>query len=100
MVIDVATARPGFLDHRRQPGGLGFERRDLAIHPIPGVKDQRASLIGVLRGLQALAVALAGELVLQELADLGEREPSVVTQALDEPESLEVARVVQTVRPV
>jgi hypothetical protein len=35
--------------------------------------------------------------VLQELADLGEREPRVVAQLLDEPEALDVGRVVQPV---
>ena len=67
------------------------------IHPVAGIDDQRAALIRVLGGLEALAIALAGELVLEELADLGEGEPGVVAQALDEAQPLEVARVVQAV---
>ena len=49
---------------------------------------------------EALAVALAGGLVLEQLADLGEAEPGVVAQLLDEPQSLEVGRVEQAVRAV
>ena len=56
-----------------------------------------ASLGRVGRVGQALAVALARRLVLEQLADLGEREPGVVAQALDEPQPLEVGRVVQAV---
>ena len=46
---------------------------------------------------EALAVALARGLVLQQLADLGEREPGVVAQAPDEPQALEIGRVVEAV---
>ena len=65
-----------------------------------GVEDQGAALLGILGGLQAFAIALAGELVFEELADLCQREPGVVTQALDEPQALEVARVVQAIRAI
>ena len=46
---------------------------------------------------QPFAVALAGGLVLEQLADLGEREPGVVAKAADELESVEVRGVVEAV---
>ena len=46
---------------------------------------------------EPLAVALARCLVLEQLADLGKREPGVVAQAADEPQALDVGCVVQAV---
>ena len=43
---------------------------------------------------------VAGLLVLEQLADLGEREPGVVAQAADEPQAVEVLAVVQAVGAV
>ena len=57
--------------------------------------DADARRIG--RLAEALAVPFAGGLVLEQLADLGQREPGVVAQAADELEPVEVGRVVQPV---
>ena len=80
--------------------GLGFERRDLTIDPVARVEDQRAPFFGVLGRLEAFAIALAREFVLEQLADLRQREPGVVAQALDEPQALEVAGVVEAIGTV
>ena len=49
---------------------------------------------------EALAIALAGGLVLEQLADLGQAEPGVVAQLLDEAQSLQVGGIEQAVRAV
>ena len=62
-----------------------------------GVEEQRAALVRIAGLAQAGAVALACRVVLEQLADLGEREAGVVAQAPDEPQAIEVRRVVQPV---
>ena len=52
---------------------------------------------GSLRLAEPLAIAFAGGLVLEQLADLGEREPRVVAEAADEQQALEVGLVVEPV---
>jgi len=94
---EVPAAVAGGFDHRGQAGGLALERLDLAVHPIDRVHEDRASLVGVAGRAEALAVALAGRLVLEELADLGEAEPGVVAQAADVAQPLEVGLVVEAV---
>jgi hypothetical protein len=84
----IASRRPIFRGGSRSGGRRG--RR---------VVDDRAPLVGVARRAEALAVAGRGGLVLEQLADLGEAEPGVVAEALDEPEALEVVLVVEAVRP-
>ena len=73
------------------------ERVDLTIDARQRVDQDRAALGGVLGRLKPFAVALAGGLVLEQLADLGQREPGVVAQAADEPEPGDVRLVVQAV---
>ena len=83
------------MDRRRS--GLGFEGRDLAVDAGAGVLEDRPPLGRVLRGAEAFAVALARRLVLEQLADLGEREPGLVAELLDVPQPVEVRVVVQPV---
>ena len=73
---------------------------DLPLDAAPGVLEDRATLAGVLRGAEPLAVALARGLVLEQLADLGEREPGVVAELLDVPQALQVGGVVQAIRAI
>ena len=96
----MAPARLRLVDHRGEACGLGFERGDLAVDSVSGVEDQRATFLGILGGLEPFAIALPGKLVFEELADLGQREPGVVAQALDEAQPLEVAGVVEAIRAV
>ena len=59
---------------------------------------RRLSPLVAIPGLaEALAVALARGVVLEQLADLGEREPGVVAQAPDELEPVEVRGVVEAI---
>jgi hypothetical protein len=97
--VEVCPAFARGVDHRRQPPGLGLEGLDLSLDAVARVLEDRATLVGVLRGAEELAVALAGGLVLEELADLGEREAGVVAQLLDGPQPLEVRGVVQAIGP-
>ena len=93
-----ARRRLGVVDHRVEAGGLGLEqsrsgaRRGRA--PRGGSARRSAGSLVV---AEALAIALAGGLVLEQLADLGQREPGVVAQAADEPQALEVGGVEQPV---
>ena len=57
----------------------------------------RAPLIGIVGLAEPLAVAFARGVVLEQLADLGEREPGVVAEAADEQQALEVGCVVEPV---
>src|SRR6185369_17977547 len=84
--------------HRLEPADLVAETRDLAIDPDERVLDDRGPLVGIVRRAEALSIAGASGLVLEELADLGQAEPGVVAEALDEPEALEVVVVVEAVR--
>ena len=68
------AAGAGGLDHGAEALGLRFEGLDLALDPAPGILEDRAPLLRVLRRAEPLPVALAGGLVLEQLADLGERE--------------------------
>ena len=76
---------------------LGFKRLDLAIDPGGRVLEQGASLGLVAGRPESQSIALARGLVLQQLADLGQREPGVVAQGADEAQALEVGRVEQAV---
>ena len=79
--VEVSRAGACLLDHRGEAGGLGLEDLDLVLDPRAGFEDERAPLVGVAGLAEALAVALARRLVLEQLADLGEREPGVVAEA-------------------
>ena len=89
----------GGADHVRQAFGLGFERRDLPIDTTAGILEDRSSLPRVLGGTKALPIPLAGDLVLEQLADLGQGEARVVAELLDVAKAVEVRLVVQPVRP-
>ena len=83
-----------------EAGTLGDERLDLPIDPRGRVLEQRASLGLVAGRPEPLSIALARGLVLEQLADLGEREPGVVAQGADEAQALEVGCVEQAVGAV
>ena len=87
----------GVADHRPEAGGLGFERRDLAIDAFEQPAQDDSPLVDIPGRPEALGVADSGRLVLEEEADLREREPGVIAQLADEPQSFQVARVVQAV---
>ena len=70
---------------------------DLAVDPIQGVHEQRPPLAGSWVARNRVPVARAGLLVLEELPDLREGEPGVVAEPADEPEALQVLRVVEAV---
>ena len=88
---------PGLGDH-------GLEPLDLAPQAVTWWSTRArasttivAALRGVVRGAEPVAVPGAGLLVLEQLADLREREAGVVAQPADEPEPLEVLGVVQAI---
>ena len=85
------------VDHRLEPLDLALDRADLAVDPVERVLQDRAPFAGVAGLAEGRPVARARRLVLEQLADLGEREPGVVAQAADEPQALEVLGVVQAV---
>ena len=93
----MAPARFGFVDHLGNPVRLVAERLDLAVDARQGVDEDLAALGGVLGCPKPFAVAFAGCLVLEQLADLGQREPGVVAQPADEPEPRDIGLVVQAV---
>jgi hypothetical protein len=84
-------------DHLLETLCLRPQRGDLAVDALDRVGKDRPPLAGVLGGSEPLAVPLAGDLVLEQLAHLGEAEPGVVAEALDEPQALEVVGVVEPV---
>ena len=100
VLVEVAASGAGVLDHRVEAGALRLERGDLTIDAGHGVAKQGSSLGLVTGRAEAQPVALAGRLVLEQLADLGQREAGVVAQAADEPQALEVGRVEQPIRPI
>src|SRR5690349_20859879 len=85
------------VDHIREADGLRLESLDLALDAVARVIDQCEPLTRVVRGAESFAIALPSGLVLQQLADLGEREARLVAQLLDRPQTLEIRRVVQAV---
>jgi len=93
VLVEVAPPGPGVVDHRVEARALLLERRDLSIDPLAGVADEGPPLGLVAGRPEALSIALARRFVLQQLADLGEREPGVVAQGADEAEALEVGGV-------
>jgi hypothetical protein len=74
----------GRLDHLGQAVALRLQRTDLALDPGQGVIDDRPPLGRILRGPEPVPVPGPGSVVLEQLADLGEAEPGVVAEALDE----------------
>ena len=90
----LGLARPSPRAARSSGAGVA----DLAVDPVERVVDERPPLDRVRRRAEPLAVAGPCDLVLEELADLGQAEPGVVAEALDEPQSLEIVGVVEPVR--
>jgi hypothetical protein len=97
VILEVRTTTLGLGDHLGQPVHLGTQRRDLALDAGKGVVDDRASFRGVLRRPEPGPVPASGLVVLEQLADLGEAEPGVVAETLDEPQPLEIVLVVEPV---
>ena len=64
-----------------------------------GILEDPSSLRRVLVVPEALAIPLAGDLVLEQLADLGQGEARVVAELLDVAKAVEVRLVVQPVAP-
>src|SRR5450756_3001268 len=93
----VFTPPVRLVDHGPKARRLVLERRDLAIHPVEQPTQDGLPLLHVPGRTEALRIPDAGNFVLQEEADLREREPGVVAQLADEPQPLEVARVVEPV---
>src|SRR5450759_5092476 len=93
----VFTPRVRLVDHGPKARRFVLERGDLAIHPVEQAAQDRLSILHVAGRAEALRIPDAGSFVLQEEADLREREPGVVAQLADEPQPLEVARVVEAV---
>ena len=87
----------GLTDHCRETIHLRPNRGDLAIDPGERVVDDRPPLGRIVRRPEPVPVPVARLFVLEELADLGEAEASVVAKALDEPESLQIGLVVQAI---
>ena len=81
VLVEVAPPAAGVGDHRVEAGTLGDERLDLPIDPGGRVLEQGAPLGLVAGRAEPLSIALARGLVLEQLADLGEREPGVVAEA-------------------
>ena len=98
--VEVAAALARGLEHRPQAASASCEGRDLAVDAVARVLEERAPLGGVAGRPEALAIALAGGLVLEQLADLGQAEPGVVAQLLDEAQALQVGGVEEAVRAV
>src|SRR6188474_323128 len=96
--VEMSPPALGLADHRLEPVDLLAEAGDLAVDPGKRVADDRLALVGVARRAEPLAIAGAGGLVLEELADLGQAEPCVIAEALDEPQAIEIVLVVQPVR--
>lgn len=96
--LQMGATALGLGDHRLEPADLLAEARDLPVDPGERVANDRLALVGVARRSEALTVAGTGGLVLEQLADLGEAEPGVVAEALDEPKAIEVILVVEPVR--
>src|SRR5215212_3563226 len=85
-------------DHRGEPDLLLAERSDLAIDPGEGVADDRPALGLIAARPEPSPVASSGCVVLEQLADLGEAEPRVVAEALDEAQALDVIVVEEPIR--
>ena len=90
MSREVGAPLGGLREHRLQPCDLVPQRGHLAIRAIQGVHHQRPPFRGVLAGPEPGPVAGASLVVLQELPDLREGEPGVVTEPADEPETFQV----------
>ncbi len=95
--IEVAPAGAAPRRSSRQAGGLRLEGLDLALGTLAGIDEDGATLGRISGRPEPLAVALAGGLVLEQLADLGQREAGVVAQAADEAQAVEVGGVVQAI---
>ena len=98
MLVEMGAAVSRCLDHLGESYGLRLEGLDLALDALARVEDECPPLGRIMGGAEALPIAFAGGLVLEQLADLGEREPSLVAQLLDGAEALEIGRVVEAVR--
>jgi hypothetical protein len=67
VAVEVRASLAGRFDHRPKPCRLGFERLDLAVDAGARILEDRAPLPRVVGGAEALAVALASRLVLEQL---------------------------------
>src|SRR5882757_709986 len=84
MVVEMACSPVCLLDHLGESLSFRFEDLDLAVDSFARVDDQRA-LFGRVASLPvALPIAFPRRVVLEQLADLGQREPGVIAQAPDE----------------
>ena len=84
-------------DHRFQPGDLPAQAGELLIDTGEAPVEDAAPLHRVVGRVELLAGQPAGSLVLEKPADLGDREPGVVAEALDEAEPVDVELVEEPV---
>ena len=100
MAIEVLPARSRLFDHGCEAGRFRFDDLDLAVGARAGI-DEKSSPLRRIPGLaQELTISFPGYLVLEQLADLGEREAGVVAKAANEQQALEIGLVVEPVVPV
>ena len=97
VLVQVTATALRLGEHRVESVTFGLQERDLALGPIPRLDDERAPLVWIVGRAEAVAVTLAGNLVLQQLTNLGEAEARIVTQASNESQTLQVRCVVQPI---
>src|SRR4051812_385187 len=95
VALEMLPPALGLGDHLAEAVHLRLERTDLAVHPGERVVDDRAPLDGIARRPESVPIACPGGLVLEQLADLGEAEASIVAEALDESKPVKVVFVVE-----
>ncbi len=97
MIDEVTTSLLCLGDHRAQPLDLLTEGRDLSVDALDRIAEDRLPLAGIGGGSELDPVARTDRLVLEQLADLRQREAGIVTQPANEPQTIEVLGVVQPV---
>src|SRR3954447_5849722 len=90
VLVEMRAPGTRLRDHRGEACGLGLEDLDLVVDAALRIDDERAPFIRVARLPEPLAVPFARVLVLEQLADLRERESGVVAKVPDELKALEI----------
>jgi hypothetical protein len=97
VILEVRPASVRFGNHRLEPIDLRPQGADLAVDAAHRIFEDRPSFGLIGRRTKAAPVADPGEIILEELTDLREAEAGVVAESLDEPQPLEIVRVVKPV---
>jgi len=87
----------GFGDHHVEANDPGAQGCDPPVNRCKRLGHDPQSLCRIAGSAELLTVALPGPLLLEESADLGQREAGVIAQPSDEAESLEVVGIVEAV---